>query len=71
MLNEKELEKYKDEIEQMKLQGDWPARNTIGDAIEDIIIESNLGEIGLADFVEKLENQIRIAKDLMAFWPED
>ena len=71
MLNEKELEKYTYQIEQMKVQDDWPARNTIGDAIEDIIIESNLGEIAIAEFVEKLENQIRIAKDLMAFWPED
>ena len=71
MLNEKELEKYKNEIEQMKVQEDYPARFTISDAIEDIIIESNKGEIGMAIFIEKIEEQIKIAKELMAFWPED
>jgi hypothetical protein len=71
MLTEKELEKYKEEIEAMKLQEDWPARNTISDVIEDIIIESNKGEIAIAEFVERLEDQIRIAKDLMAFWLKD
>jgi hypothetical protein len=71
MLNTKELEKYKHEIESMKLQEDFPARATIGNVIEDIIIESNLGEIAIADFITRLEEQIRIAKDLMAYWPED
>jgi hypothetical protein len=70
MLNEKELEKYTYQIEKIKVQNDWPARNTIGDAIEDIIIESNLGEIGLAEFIERIEEQIRIAKDLMDFWKD-
>jgi len=71
MLNEKELEKYKNEIAEMKTQIDWPARNIVSDAIEDIIIESNKGEIAIAEFIQRLEEQIRIAKDLMAFWPED
>jgi hypothetical protein len=71
MLNEKDLKKYKYEIEQIKLQEDCPARNIISNSIKNILIESNKGEIGMAIFIEKIEEQIKIAKELMAFWPED